>query len=179
MQASASSLPLLTLLILTLVGCGDDPPNGPGIIEIGTGALDWEPLTEGQDLEIIAGPQGGYHFVINARIQNLLPGEPSSISALGNPQTRFAIYLEDGSRVDVMAQPYRLGYRRADEIWHELPSGRILQLEDDLIAEENLIPEIYGQDVRLEVEIRDARGKEAISEAWVVAVESEETPDSP
>lgn len=171
MQVSSAILPLLCLLTSGLAACGDDPPSGPGVIEIGTGALDFEPLTEGQELGIVAGPQGGYHFIINARMQNFLAGDPSSVNALGNPLTRFAIYMDDGRRVDIMGVPYRLGYREGDDDWFELPSGRILQLDDELVASENLIPEIYGQDVRLEVEIRDARGDEAKSEQWVVAVE--------
>ncbi len=173
MQVPSPSLPLLYIVAASLVACGSDPPSGPATIEIGTGALDFEPLTEGQGLGIVAGPQGGYHFIINARMHDLLPGDPSSVSALGNPLTRFAIYLEDDSRVDIMAQPYRLGYRDGPDGWYELPSGRILQLSDELIANEDLIPEIYGQNVRVEVEIRDARGDEARAEQWVVALEEE------
>lgn len=174
MQVLQTSLPLLLLISCsTLGGCGEDPPSGPAVIEIGTGALDFETITEGQDLGIIAGVQGGYHFVINARIQNLLPGDPSAPNALGNPQTRFSIYLEDGSRVDNMAAPYRLGYRDGADGWDEMPSGRILQLDDGLIADENLIPEIYGQNVRLVVEIRDTRGDESDDEIWVVATEDD------
>lgn len=172
MQVLFPALPLVCLAA-NLAACGDEPPSGPGILEIGTGALDFEPLAEGQELGIVAGPQGGYHFIVNARMQNLLPGDPSSVNALGNPQTRFAIYLEDESRVDIQAVPYRLGYREGADGWYELPSGRILQLDDDLVFNENLIPEIYGQDVRLTVEVRDARGDEAQAEAWVVAVEEE------
>ncbi len=179
MQVPRASLPLLFVLISgVLAACGDDPPSGPGTIEIGSGALEFVPITDGQELEIVAGVQGGYHFVINARMQNLIPGDPSMPNALGNPQTRFSIYLEDGQRVDNMSPPYRLGYRSAADEWRELPSGRILQLDDGLIANEDLIPEIYGQDVRVVVEIRDASGREAEAEAWVVAV-PEELPEQP
>ncbi len=175
MQALRASLPLLFLVscLSTLSACGEDPPSGPAVLEIGTGALDFEPLTRGQELSLVAGIQGGYHFVINARMQNLLPGDPSSPNALGNPQTRFSIYLEDGSRVDNMAPPYRLGYRSAADGWFEMPSGRILQLDDNLIANGDLLTEIFEQDVRLVVEIRDARGAEAEAEVTVIAVPGE------
>lgn len=175
MQVPQTSLPTLVLISCLLVfgACGEDPPSGPATIEIGTGALDFEVITKGQELPLVAGPQGGYHFVINARIQNLLPGDSSTPNALGNPQTRFSIYLEDGTRVDNMSAPYRLGYRDGAEDWFEMPSGRILQLDDGLIADGDLLTEIFEQDVRLVVEIRDARGDEAEAEAVVVAVPGE------
>ncbi len=178
MQVPRASLPALVVLIasISLGACGDDPPSGTGIVEIGTGALEFESLAEGQELPIVAGVQGGYHFVVNARMQNLIAGDPSSPNALGNPQTRFTIYLEDGTRVDNMIPPYRLGYRSASDGWKELPSGRVLQLDDQQIADDNLIPDIYGQTVRIVVQIRDPRGKEAEHEASVVAV-AEELPD--
>ncbi len=159
---------LLPLLILPLLACGDPAAT----IEIGTGARAFEPLTPKQDLGIVAGSQGGYHFIINARIRGLLPGDPGQPGALGNPLTRFEVYLDD-KRVDIMAPPYRLGYRDSAEDWHEMPSGRILQLSDQLIADENLIPDIYGKEVRIETYVRDARGDEASDVEWVVAVEAE------
>jgi len=162
----------MLLALGALAACGEDPPKGPATIEIGTGALDFEPLAEGQELGIIAGPQGGYHFIINARIHDLLPGNPSTPGELGNPQTRFAIYLEDGTEVEAPVSPYRLGYREDVDGWSVLPSGRILQLDQDRVVQDNLIPNIYGQDVRLEVKIRDARGDESSDEVWIVATES-------
>ena len=160
---------ILPLLVISLLGCGE--PSEPAVIEIGTGAQAFEPLTPGQDLAIVAGTQGGYHFIINARLRGLLPGNPSQPGGLGNPLTRFEVYLDD-KRVDIMAPPYRLGYRSAADGWNEMPSGRILQLSDQLIAEEDLIPNIYGKEVRVEVYVRDARGDEASDIEWVVAVEA-------
>ncbi|MCP4446624.1 MAG: hypothetical protein GY811_14950 [Myxococcales bacterium] len=174
-QVPKAPLPLLLLIAsLRILGaCGEDPPKGPAAIEIGTGTTAYEPLIKGQELGLVAGIQGGYHFVINARMQNLLPGDPSMPNALGNPQTRFSVYLEDGSRVDNTAPPYRLGYRAEMDDWFEMPSGRILQLDDDLIADDDLLDKIFEQETRLVVEVRDARGDEATHEATVVAVPGE------
>ena len=50
-----------------LVSCGggsDDPPvhdQGTPFVQIGTGSAEFAPLTEGQEVRITAGPQGGYH----------------------------------------------------------------------------------------------------------------------
>jgi hypothetical protein len=82
---------------------------GPEEIELGTGGLNFESLEDGQSLLLVAGTQGGYHFVVNARIRGLLSGDPSMPDALGNPQTRFSMFDEGGRQIDIMPRPYRLG----------------------------------------------------------------------
>jgi len=162
----------LPLFLAFFLACGE--PVTEFQLEIGTGAAQFEALVEGQELAIIAGPQGGYHFIINARMQGFLPGFPLQPGLLGNPQTRFSIFLENGEQVDIQANPYRLGYQKSLDSWYELPAGRFLRLSDNLIASENLLPNIYGQRVRLEVRLRDAKGQETKASQWVVAVENKE-----
>lgn len=155
------------------------PPKadaGPEEIELGTGALNFEPLMDGQGLLLVAGIQGGFHFVVNARIRGLLSGTPSIPGELGNPQTRFSIFREDGTQIDAMSRPYRLGYRAIENGWFEMPSGRILQIDQNLV-EDGLLPTLYQEQVRLTVEIRDASGSEASAELWVVP-EPDISPDA-
>lgn len=169
---------LASLVWLGLASCSDpDDPVAGAEIQIGTGALEFEALEPGEELVLEAGPQGGYHFVINARIRNLIAGDPEAPGLLGNPLTRFSIYLEDGRRIDANVPPYRLGYKEHGDGWYTLTSGRILQLDQTLVIEENLAAEILGQDVQLRVHIRDARGDEASDEVWVVPT-SDATPDA-
>lgn len=171
------------LLLAMVLGPGCDcgsrpsPDAGPQEIELGTGGLNFEPLSDDQGLVLIAGTQGGFHFIVNARIKGFLSGNPSVPDELGNPQTRFSMFDEDGRQIDIMPRPYRLGYRAAEDGWFELPSGRILQINQQLVIDEGLVPAIYGQRVRLTVDVRDASGTEASAELWIIA-ERDISPDA-
>lgn len=46
---------------------------GPIAIELGTGADAFRPLPEGSDLEVVHGPQGGWHVELSARLGGLDP----------------------------------------------------------------------------------------------------------
>ena len=170
---------MLCLAPAAACDCGTDPKAdaGPQEIELGTGGLRFEPITPDQDLLLVSGTQGGYHFVVNARIRGFLNGNPSVPDELGNPQTRFTMFDENGRQIDIMPRPYRLGYREGEDGWFELPSGRILQVDQQLVIDEGLVPALYDQRVRLLVEIRDAQGTEASAEVWVVP-ERDISPDA-
>ena len=169
---------ILGMAPLGACDCGSDPKAdaGPQEIELGTGGLNFEPLADDQDLLLVAGTQGGYHFVVNARIRGFLNGNPSVPDELGNPQTRFTMFDEGGRQIDIMPRPYRLGYRAAEDVWFELPSGRILQVDQELVISGD-IAALYDQKVRIVVEIRDAQGTEASDEVWVVP-ERDISPDA-
>ncbi len=54
----------LVIGLFALAACDDDPgPDPRAFVEIGTGDdyLVWEPLTPGQQVDLHAGTQGGYH----------------------------------------------------------------------------------------------------------------------
>jgi hypothetical protein len=44
---------------------------GPPVVQVGTGQTDYLPLTDGQTVQMEAGPQGGHHIWIATRQQNL------------------------------------------------------------------------------------------------------------
>lgn len=175
MQATHLCSPAFLLLIAlgtiySGAGCGDDGAADAGMqaVELGSGALEFSPLQDGQELLLVAGTQGGYHFVVNPRVRGILTGNPAVQGELGNPQTRFAVFREDGSQIDAMGPIYRLGYEPAEDGWFQLRSGRILQIDQQLVIDEGVIPAIYDEQVRLEVEIRDAKGARISDEVWVV-----------
>ena len=113
--------PILGVLLgaAILTACGDDggDSNGPGEVELGSGTIEFESLSADQDLVLISGTQGGYHFIANARIRGLQMGDPDQFGQEDNPITRFAIFDEDGRQIDAMAPPYRLGYRLGADNW--------------------------------------------------------------
>lgn len=156
----------LGLCLLLMAACAVD--EGPATIELGTGQVEFEALEEMQGLVLVAGPQGGYHFIAHARIQALEPGISSMPGLQLNPLTQFFVYREDGTRIDTQSPPDRLGYKLADDDWYTLPSGRILGIDQQLVEEQDLLPALYSERVRLRVEVLDADGISASAETWVI-----------
>ena len=143
------------------------PPDGPaitGIVELGTGTTQFQSLVDEQELTLIAGPQGGYHFIVHARTQEIEPGDWERPSAEGNPITLFSAFDEDENQVDLMLPPYALGFRDLGDDWWYLPSGRFLRVENDLA------PLLIGTRLRIEVFIEDADGAIARDQRWVTVV---------
>ena len=169
----------LVALLVSLAGCpGDDdgPDANPAdvMVELGGGAVDFQPLVgTTPDLVLEAGPQGGHHFIVNARMRGFIPGDPSMPGLLGNPATLFSAFTEDGSQIDLMFPPYRLGYQQDDDGFFYLPSGRILQVDEDVVDS------LIGQAVLLRVNVRDAQGLESSDERMIIATEPPPgTPDA-
>jgi hypothetical protein len=166
------SLHYFSMLALFVGGCmggGGDP--GPAEVELGTGTVAFETLAAEQELELLAGPQGGHHFIVHARASGIAPGDPTMPGLLGNPATMFQVWSEGGEQLDLRFPPYRLGYVHHADDWQYLPSGRILQVIEDRVVE------LYGQRVRIAVRVQDAEGRVAVDERWVVAVEERDPPD--
>lgn len=147
--------------------CGNDGPNPTeGEVTLGTGTVDFVPLVDGDELEVVAGPQGGFHFHVHARMRGLAPGDPSMPGLLENPSTTFSAFLEStGEQLDFAFPPYRLGYVDVGGGQFELPSGRILQIREESI------PAVYGQRVKLTLEISDGAGRDATTELTITAVQ--------
>ncbi len=111
--------PSALALVALLMACGSGPPAsdaGPPdaadtlddpTLEFGTGQLDWEPVApQGTPLELIHGPQGGYHLFGRLRSARL-PGAVevrfrvttlTSPEALNNPDERITLRLGRGLR---------------------------------------------------------------------------------
>jgi hypothetical protein len=160
----------LTGVALGLAACSDDAPGdrdaGPtAMVELGTGMFTFERLADGQTLDLNAGPQGGFHFVVHARMRGLAPGDPRQPGLPENPTTFFRALDENGVRIDV-PEVRQLGYAPDPEVggWYALPSGRIL-LIDNLVARG-----LYGRSVTIELQIQDSSGRIAGDTARVIAV---------
>jgi len=125
---------------------------------LGTGYDDFEAL--GDEIHIIAGPQGGFHVNLNARIRGLDFGNTDDLLDPHNPSTFFATYLADSSqRVDSAQCPVRLGYR-ADGAG----DFGVLQRGVNVVFDPSYwdgIESFFGRSARLEVEIVDDHGRHA------------------
>ena len=137
-----------------------------GIAELGTGTTAFEPLTPEQELGLVTGPQGGYHFIVHSRITEMAPGDFMRPGLPENPVTLFEVWHDDGRQIDKLFPPYHIGYMEdpEDPARYVLPSGRILQIEE---AE---VPAIYGQRARITLRVSDTDGKVATDERWVTVI---------
>ena len=86
-------MPLLLTLLLGCVG-GTDDPKVPPAIEMGTGEWEWEPMEPGQEIDVIQGPQGGFHLLGSVRVAGVEAGSADDLSDPDNPTTRFWVIHE-------------------------------------------------------------------------------------
>jgi hypothetical protein len=145
------------------VDWGDAVPGGAA--ELGTGTVDFEPLDPFEELDLVQGPQGGFHFIVHARIRDMIPGDADDPDPSENPWTRFSAFRADGVQIDSRFPAVRVGYDDDGDPdgWFTLRSGRLLVIDN---AE---VPAIYGTQVRIVLAVRDVDGKVATDERWVIA----------
>jgi len=166
------------ILLATFAACGPASGGGPDSAvtpagawaEIGTGSSGFEELAAEGEIDLIAGPQGGHHFIVHARIHGLQPGDPRTPGVVENPSTLFSVWSESGEQLDIVPPPYKLGYEEVSDDVYSLASGHIIQVREDVVEG------LYGARLRLRVEVTDAAGAKVIDERWVVAAEG---PDDP
>lgn len=168
-SAALAATALAALALAALAACGDDAPPaecnaGGASAEVGSGTVEFEPLAADAELEMIAGPQGGHHFILHARMRGLDPGDPTRPGDSSNPRTQFTIERTGGEQVQLDQPPYRIGYAAGADGFAELPSGRIVPFVEDLVAE------LDGERLRVTVEIVDRDGACARDDAEVTAV---------
>jgi hypothetical protein len=63
---------------------------GPPVVQVGTGQTDYLPLTDGQTVQMEAGPQGGHHIWIATRQQNLKQAGTTTTITSTQPGTGLA-----------------------------------------------------------------------------------------
>ncbi len=157
-------------MLTAAAGCGGDGGGGQcpsTAVEIGTGTVEYESLADDSELELIAGVQGGFHFIVHARATSIVPGDPTIPGAPGNPSTIFVAYFENGDRASYDLPPLRLGYvPQPEDCTYQLPSGRVLRILDDRVDR------VVGSRIRIALRVEDDRGAVAIDERWITATEN-------
>ncbi|WP_437720318.1 hypothetical protein [Sorangium sp. So ce861] len=90
MTCSTSAAGVVVLLALAPGCVGGDEPPARGIAELGTGEWQFEPLADGQEVELAHGAQGGWHLWTSVRTLGL---EPEGVllevttSVIGDPSS--------------------------------------------------------------------------------------------
>ena len=142
-------------------GCGDASPateaDGGGdagvvgpVATLGTGLSGWEDIpTRGARMELVMGPQGGFHLLGRARFVGL-PGDVSLAFAL-RPTSGGPSVSEEGAvrRVD------RRGLTRWGDGW-ETTSAELV-----VLAPGAMPSAVVGRTLRLELSVTDAAGRTA------------------
>jgi hypothetical protein len=120
------------ILFATCASCGGGDGGKPDSavtpadawVELGTGTTSFEEVAEDSDQVLVAGPQGGHHFILTAKMHGLQPGDPANPGTVYNPSTRFSVWSEAGDQLDVAPPPYHLGYEEMSDGVYARPVRR-------------------------------------------------------
>jgi hypothetical protein len=170
MQGSLVLLASLWIYGCTGSGGGHPEPDGGSAlsVKIGTGVVDWAPIPASGQLGVVKGPQGGFHFIVNAKVDAMdQPGNPDDPGSTTNPVTTFQAFGEDGGVLNWDLPPYHLGYFKGVSGAYEI-GGHILRLQ---IPTQEFI---LGQHVRIKVTVEQVNGKTGTDETTVLAIPADQ-----
>src|SRR5688572_3191929 len=160
-----------TVATLVLVSCGvadpdpppvhescweglDDPSAAVGSLEAGpadTLLAPFQPFEDPPALQVYEGVQGGHHVYVSASIEALNPGDPAATDPRSvNPRTLYNLYRLSGEKLNYNACPVNRAYESAGARY-EL-GARMVILDD------KLLPDAFGEEVRLVAEVLDCDG---------------------
>jgi hypothetical protein len=143
-------VPVSRLLACGLaLACAEAEPA----IELGTGEIEFEPLSDGGEIEVVRGPQGGYHLLGSVRVAGIDPGNTEDLSDRSNPTTTFQVFEGERSLAPFASFTQGIGEGSSAQWPYEM-IGRLVVLDIDSDAE------LDGHQVRFEVQVRSAGGVE-------------------
>ena len=133
-------------ILLLATACA--PLPDPDIV-LGTGEIEFEPVAD--EIEVIRGPQGGFHLLGSMRSAGVNPGNRERLDAPNNPTTTFRVWFGDTQLAPVSAYTQGLDESEAEGFTHEM-IGRlvVLDIRDD--------SELAGEVVTFEVELSSPDG---------------------
>ncbi len=167
----SSAVRLLLCLCLAFSACGDDAPPGDGDddasvpvdlggaprVEIGTGVTSFVAVDDGANVELVNGPQGGWHVDVTLRLYQVDPQELTM---------RIEGYdVASGASVGIPIERV-LTERRVQ------PEGdHWLRLGDQLIFAIDGPEEVVDTDVRIEARITTPEGATASAQKVVHVID--------
>jgi len=134
------------LLLLTACSANLDPS-----VEIGTGEIEFVPLESGETLQIIQGPQGGFHLLASLRVHGIIPGDRGNLEDASNPTITFDVIHEGASLISIgpITQGLDSAPLREFPYTHQM-TGRFAIL--DINADDELDGETVSLSVHIEAE---------------------------
>lgn len=133
---------------------------GDSSVVIGLGVVDFTATNDGDDAELVAGPQGGWHVDIALRLFNVEP-DGALLTLQG-----FDADTGDALTVPIARRLTRSRVRRVDDHW--------LRLGDQMVFDVGDPAEVTGRNVRLSATIAEAEGGETSGELRVHIVDDVE-----
>ena len=120
---------------------------------MGTGEWDWEPLEDGQEIDVIQGPQGGFHLLGSVRVAGIAAGTADDLGDPDNPTTRFWVMHEgvDLAPSSVFIQGLDASPQDASPFTHQMV-GRFVIM--DIAADD----ELDGVEIAFDVSVEDVDG---------------------
>jgi hypothetical protein len=145
-----------------------DESRPEGTVELGTGYDEWRPMESEEHLYF--GIQGGFHFLVNARLRGLDPGTFPRAWSECNAKTRIQGYFVDnGNPINVGETcPFLFGYSPVGNDEYALTAG--IELQFDTCLKDR---DLFGRPVRIVLEIIDPQGRYAKDETVVTGLAPE------
>lgn len=148
----------LTLALFLCLGACDpaaesDVPGGPPWLQLGAGDRGFSPLDDGDVVDIVLGPQGGYMVALAIRSGGLVAGDPSDAADPDNPRVTFRMSTPDG--IDLGLTTLQQGLEPVEADVYERSGAWVVfnaSVHTDMY---------FGQEVLLEVVLVDVRGERA------------------
>lgn len=138
---------MIVLLLLACVG-------GDATLEVGTGADAFEPLTDGDDLVLVMGPQGGYHVWGSLRATGVVPGDPLNLADPKNPLIGLSLWV-NGEMVGGY-QGLPRGLREDGDAW--------VRVGETVVLTGLSVDDALGQTATLRAQLEDATGARLMDE---------------
>lgn len=141
---------------LASAGCAASGASAPGeaSLEVGTGTARFVPVTDGQEVPLVRGAQGGWHLWVSARATGLDSGTASLVIEHGPADGSAAPEI---SRVGVTFDPADAQGRRATLGWQAIlpdPSCAVGRLHRVRVT----VTTATGQRASAEVEVLPGAG---------------------
>lgn len=153
------------MMLLSAACTGDSPlgDDGPAM-RIGTGDAAFIPLSNGDDIQVIQGPQGGFHILGALQATGIEPGDTDNLFDSSNPEIHFKVYDGD-ERVDASnAFIQGLDNTRWRDTYEVVGRFVFLDIESD--------DELVGRTLRFTAELTDVDGVVLTDERTLGAVAS-------
>lgn len=137
----AAWIPVLCSVLSCASGSGREPePEGPPWLEVGTGSTAFEPLADGDAVELVMGPQGGWHIDVAARFGGMSPA--------GLTLAYFALHAGTGADLGF---PIKSALNE-DRVFDD--GGSYVRTGDRIVLDIDGPAEVVGHDIEIHVAAR-------------------------
>ena len=137
----AASAFVLCSLVCSCAESPDTPSPGPPWLEVGAGSTAFQPLADGDDIELVMGPQGGWHLDVAVRFKAISPD--------GLALAYRAIDVESG---DNLGFPIRSALNQ-DRVTHE-GGGVFVRTGDRIVLDIESPAVIFERAIEIQVDAR-------------------------